>query len=70
MPPLTIRDWYIGCALQGLLAHPCEDEITGDDMMPLSEAEALGLHYGDIVGRAIEIGSACMQLRKERSEEN
>ena len=70
MPPLTTRDWYIGCALQGLLANPGEYEITGDDLMPLSDVEQEGLVYGDIVGKAFGIADAVMRIRRELAGDN
>lgn len=70
MPPLTVKDWYIGCALQGLLAHSCEMEIEGDDIMPLSDDEKEGLMYGDLIGKAFGIADAIMMIRKERAGEN
>jgi len=68
MPPLTTRDWYIGCALQGLLAHPCRTEIEDDGI--LNDDEKQGLIYGDIVSEAIGIAEAIMQIRKDQAEKN
>lgn len=68
MPPLTTRDYFIGCALQGLLANPSQDEIPGDCI--LSESEWEEQVYGDKVSCALEIADAVMQLRRERAQEN
>lgn len=62
----TIRDYFIGQALAGLLAQPRQPIESGI----LSESEEMEAHYGEQVEIAFEIADAVMQIRKLRAEEN
>jgi hypothetical protein len=65
----TLRDYFVGQCLQGLLANPGNAFVAEVDPM-MSAEEKLEQMYSSIVEIAFELADAAMQIRKLRAEGN